>query len=325
MSFLYPKVLWLLLLVPLLIVFYYLFRQRQYATMQIPTLYRLPSGGFRVYFRHVPFALEMLALACMVIALARPRDTNSFDEKMIEAIDIMMVLDASGSMMAMDLEPNRFEAAKEVATEFISKRINDNIGLVVFAGESFTRCPLTTDHQALLTQLQGVELGLLEDGTAIGMGIASACNRLKDSKTKSRIVVLLTDGTNNLGSITPSMAASIAASLNIRIYTIAVGTYGEAPVPMQTPFGTIVEKVKVEIDEASLQSIAETTGGAYFRATDNEKLKAIYEDIDKLEKSRIISHNLEAYEELYFSWALGAFLLLILSLILRSTYCRTNP
>ncbi len=325
MSFLYPKLLWLLLLVPLVALIYILVFQKKQATLHLPSSYRLMGGGFRVYMRHAPFILELLAFAFIIVALARPRDTSSINEKKIEGIDIMLALDASGSMMAMDLEPNRFEAAKTVAADFISKRPNDNIGLVVFAGESFTRCPLTTDHTTLLNRLEGVELGLLDDGTAIGMGIASACSRLKDSKTKSKIIVLLTDGTNNMGSITPNTAASIASSLGIRIYTIAVGTYGEATFPIQAAFGTVYEKVKVEIDEASLKQIANVTGGAYYRATDNKSLEEIYKKIDELEKSRLLTKSFEAYRELYFAWACIAFILLIVAIVLRATYCRTNP
>lgn len=325
MSFLYPKVLWLLLFIPLFILFYILTEKKRYATLTLPTLYRLKGGGIKVYARHLPFILEMISLGLLFVALARPRNTSSINVDKIEGIDIMLAIDASGSMMAMDLEPNRFEAAKAVANQFVAQRPNDNIGLVLFAGESFTRCPLTTDHTSLIKRLNESELGFLEDGTAIGMGIISACNHLKESKTKSKIVVLLTDGINNAGSITPSTAASIALSLGIRIYTIAIGAYGEAPFPIQTNFGTIVENVKVEIDEASLKRIAQATGASYYRATDNQKLEEIYQEIDKLEKSKLITKETQAYHELYFLWTLWALLLLLLSLILRSTYCRTNP
>lgn len=325
MNFLYPQLLWFLLGIPFCIALYFLLERRRYAPFTLPTLYRLKGGGVRAQLRHLPFILEMLAFTCMVIALARPRDTDSFNVDKIEGIDIMLVLDASGSMMARDLKPNRFEAAKEVAQHFIAQRPNDNIGLVVFAGESFTWCPLTTDHSTLQQRLEAVELGLMQDGTAIGMGLVSACNRLQESKTKSKIVLLLTDGTNNAGSITPSTAASLAASLGIRVYTIAVGTYGEAPFPIQTAFGVVEENIKVEIDEASLKSIASETGASYYRATDNKRLEAIYDEIDKLEKSKLLTRQVQAYRELYFPWVFAAFLLLVLSLVLRSTYCRTNP
>lgn len=324
-TFLYPRLLWLLLLLPLMVGFYVLYQRHRYATLTLPSLYRLRGGGFRVYFRHMPFVLEMLALGALIVALARPRDSSHINERMIEGIDIIMAIDASGSMRAMDLEPNRFEAAKEVASQFIARRPNDNIGLVLFAGESFTRSPLTTDHATLLNLLESFQLGVLEDGTAIGMGLASACNRLQKSKTKSQIILLLTDGTNNMGSITPQMAASIAASLGIRIYTVAVGSYGEAPYPIETPFGTVVERVKVEIDEQTLKEIAETTGGLYFRATDKERLEAVYQEIDQLEKSKLITRSFQAYHELYYTWAMIALLFLVLAIVLRSSYCRTNP
>lgn len=323
--FLHPNYLWLLVAVPLLVLFYVLTLRKQQATFLISSFYRLKGGGWRVALRHTPFALEMLALAALIVAFARPQDTSHYNEKEIEGIDIMLALDASGSMMAMDLEPNRFEAAKEVAATFIANRPNDNIGLVVFAGESFTRCPLTTDHAALLSRLQSVEMGNLDDGTAIGMGIATACNNLKNSKAKSKIIVLLTDGTNNMGSIPPNTAAEIAKSLGIRIYTIAVGTMGEAPYPRQTAFGRVIDYVKADIDEPTLKAIAQTTGGKYFRATDNESLERIYKEIDQLEKSKLITNTFTAYKELYSTWAWMALLLLLLSLLLRSTLFRTNP
>lgn len=324
-TFLYPQLLWLLLAIPFLIVFYIIALRRRHATLTLPTIAHLKGGGWRVYVRHLPFSLEMIALAFLIVALARPRNTDSFNEKKIEGIDIMLALDASGSMLAMDLEPNRFEAAKAVASTFIADRPNDNIGLVVFSGESFTRCPLTTDHSTLLSRLQGVSLGNLEDGTAIGLGIATACNRLQSSRAKSKIIVLLTDGTNNIGSISPVTAANIASTLGIRIYTIAVGTRGEAPFPFQTAFGTQVQNVPVEIDEASLKTIASMTDGKYYRAVDNKSLIEIYKEIDQLEKSRLISKNFQAYHELYLNWVIFALLLLFIALLLRSTILRTNP
>lgn len=325
MIFLHPKYLWLLVVVPLIVAYYVGVFTRHHATLKISAFYRLPSGGVRAQLRHIPFALEMFALVLIVIALARPQNSNTIERNRVEGIDIMLALDASGSMMAMDLEPNRFEAAKSVAMSFIEERPNDNIGLVVFAGESFTQCPLTTDHVTLKERLSEVQIGSLEDGTAIGMGIATALNRLKESKTKSRVVVLLTDGTNNSGSISPSMAASIAQSLGIRVYTIAVGTLGEAPYPRQTHFGVVVDYVKADIDEASLKQIAEVTGAHYYRATDNATLKEIYQEIDRLEKSKLIVRNTVAYEELYAPFVLIALLLLLVSLVLRATLFRTNP
>ena len=325
MTFVHPSFLWALLLIPLLTAAYILLLQKRHATHVLSAFYRLKSGGLRTHLRHLPFALEMLALGALIVALARPQNTNSWQKDNVEGIDIMLAIDASGSMMAMDLQPNRFVAAVEVAQKFIGNRPNDNIGLVMFAGESFTQCPLTTDHATLLNRLSEVEIGYLEDGTAIGLGIATACNRLKESHAKSKIIVLLTDGTNNAGSIAPSMAASLAESLGIRIYTVAVGTRGEAPYPHETAFGTVIDNVKVEIDEASLKEIAQTTGGSYFRATDNESLNQIYDEIDSLEKSKLMTQNFKAYEERYFGWVVAALLFLLFSFVLRCTYLRTNP
>lgn len=325
MTFLHPYLLWGLFVIPLLVAFYVFWLRKCHATLQLSALYRLKNRGLRAKLRHLPFVLEMLALGALIVALARPQNTDSWQKDSIEGIDIMLAIDASGSMLAMDLQPNRFVAALEVAQKFIGNRPNDNIGLVVFAGESFTQCPLTTDHATLLNRLSEVEIGYLEDGTAIGLGLATACNRLKDSHAKSKVIVLLTDGTNNAGSIAPSMAASLAESLGIRIYTVAVGTRGEAPYPHVTAFGTVTDYVKVDIDEPSLKEIAQTTGGTYFRATDNESLDQIYEEIDRLEKSKLMTQNFTAYEELYSMWAVMALSLLLLSFILRSSYLRTNP
>ena len=325
MTWLYPTRLWLLLLIPLLVAYYLLVFNRNHATLRISTFGRLTSGGWRVRMRHLPFGMEMVAFALLIMALARPQNSNTIEQSNVEGIDIMLVLDASGSMMAMDLEPNRFEAAKAVATDFVMERPNDNIGLVVFAGESFTQCPLTIDHETLKERLGKVQMGVLDDGTAIGMGIATALNRLKESKTKSRIAVLLTDGTNNRGSISPSMAASIAQGLGIRVYTIGVGTLGEAPYPRQTAFGTVVDYVKADIDEASLKQIAQVTGAQYYRATDNETLREIYREIDRLEKSKLISRNIVAYQERFAPFLWVGLLLLFFSLVLRATLFRTNP
>lgn len=325
MSFLSPHLLWLLLLVPIFTLFYVLSHKKRYASLRLSACYRLERGGFITALRHLPFALNMLALSFLIIAFARPQNTSNWQKDTIEGIDIILSIDASGSMLAMDLEPNRFTAAIEVAKKFIANRPNDNIGLVVFAGESFTQCPLTTDHATLLKRLENVQMGVLEDGTAIGLGISTACNRLKASPTKSKIIVLLTDGTNNRGGITPYMAASIAQTLGIRIYTVAVGTRGEAPYPRQTNFGTVTDYVKVDIDENSLKEIAETTGGNFFRAQDNESLEKIYDEIDRLEKSRLMTKSFTAYEELYQIWGILALITLILSFVLRNTLLRIQP
>lgn len=326
MRLLHPIFLWGFLLIPLVVLLYILVLQHKQPTLQLPTLYRFGKGNrVRAWLRHIPFGLEMLALGALIVALARPQDTTHWQTDNIEGIDIVLALDASGSMLAMDLEPNRFVAARQLAQTFIANRPNDNIGLVVFAGESFTQCPLTTDHATLLNRMETLQIGFLEDGTAIGSGIATACNRLRNSKAKSKIIVLLTDGTNNSGTISPITAASIAQSLGIRIYTIAVGTRGEAPYPRQTAFGVVVDYVPVEIDEASLQQIARTTDGAFFRATDNKSLAQIYQEIDQLEKSRLVTRNFSAYQERYQPWAWAALLLLLLAFVLRHTLIRTTP
>ncbi len=325
MNFLHPHFLWLLLLIPLLITYYIFTQHKRYASLTLSSFNYIKGGSWKTYGRHICFALEMLALSCLVIAFARPQNHSSWQKDSIEGIDIMLAIDASGSMRAMDLEPNRFTAAVNVAQSFISKRPNDNIGLVLFAGESFTQCPLTTDHPTLLKRLSESSMGILEEGTAIGLGIATACNRLKTSKSKSRIIILLTDGTNNRGSITPTMAASIASSLGIRIYTIAVGKHGEAPYPVQTAFGIVKDYIKVEIDEDSLKEIAKTTDGKFFRATDNKSLSNIYKEIDQLEKTRLMTNKFHAYEELYTIWALLALIFLSLGFVLRNSIFRINP
>ncbi len=279
----------------------------------------------RVYLRHSLPILRALSVGFLIIALARPQNTNSWQKDSIEGIDIMLAMDVSGSMQAMDFKPNRLEAAKDVAISFINNRPNDNIGMVTFAGESFTQCPLTTDHTVLLNMVQDLQMGVLDDGTAIGMGLATAVNRLKDSKAKSRVVILLTDGSNNMGDITPRMAADIARTFGIRVYTVGVGTRGEAPFPIQTEFGVRIQNVPVDIDEPTLDGIAEVSGGKYFRAVDNETLNEIYKEIDKLEKTRLMTKSFKAYEEKYFVYALIAFLLLLTEFLLRNTLLRSNP
>ena len=295
--------------------------------MTISSLKPFEGGrrGLRVYLRHSLPILRALSVGFLIIALARPQNTNSWQKDSIEGIDIMLAMDVSGSMQAMDFKPNRLEAAKDVAISFINNRPNDNIGMVTFAGESFTQCPLTTDHTVLLNMVQDLQMGVLDDGTAIGMGLATAVNRLKDSKAKSRVVILLTDGSNNMGDITPRMAADIARTFGIRVYTVGVGTRGEAPFPIQTEFGVRIQNVPVDIDEPTLDGIAEVSGGKYFRAVDNETLNEIYKEIDKLEKTRLMTKSFKAYEEKYFVYALIAFLLLLTEFLLRNTLLRSNP
>ena len=323
MTFLHPELLWLLLLLPALLIIYIVWRRRQHASLRVPSLLFLRDmrGGLRVYLRHSLFVLRLLALGLIIVALARPQSSSSWSEDRVEGIDIMLTMDISTSMLAMDFQPNRVEAAKEVAMRFIANRPNDNIGLVVFAGESFTACPLTQDHATLINRLREMTPGMIEDQTAIGSGLATAISRLKDSKTKSKVIILLTDGANNTGNISPKMAADLAKTFGISIYTIGVGSgAGEAPYPIQTALGVVVR-----LDEPTMRQIADVSGGAYFRATDNESLSAIYQKIDQLEKTKLSTRNYHTTYEEFFVFVLAAALLLLLEFILRSTVLRTNP
>lgn len=328
MTFLHPLLLWLLLLLPVLLLIYVLWRRKQQASLRMPSLHFLDGigGGVRVYLRHLVFALRLLALGLIIIALARPQSSSSWSEDRVEGIDIMLTMDISTSMLAMDFQPNRVEAAKEVAMRFVANRPNDNIGLVVFAGESFTACPLTQDHATLINRLRSMTPGIIEDQTAIGSGIATAIGRLKESKAKSKVIILLTDGANNTGNISPKMAADLAKTFGISIYTIGVGSgAGEAPYPIETPFGTVVRNMPVDLDEPTMRQIAEISGGAYFRATDNESLSAIYKKIDQLEKTKLSTRNYHTTYEEFFIFVLVAALLLLIEFVLRSTLFRTNP
>lgn len=328
MTFLHPQLLWLLLLLPALLIIYIVWRRHQQASLRVPSLLFISGvrGGLRVYLRHALFALRLLALGLIIVALARPQSSSSWSEDRVEGIDIMLTMDISTSMLAMDFQPNRVEAAKEVAMRFIANRPNDNIGLVVFAGESFTACPLTQDHATLINRLREMTTGIIADQTAIGSGLATAISRLKDSKTKSKVIILLTDGANNTGNISPKMAADLAKTFGISIYTIGVGSgAGEAPYPIQTPLGTVVRNMPVDLDEPTMQQIADVSGGAYFRATDNESLAAIYKKIDQLEKTKLSTRNYHTTYEEFFIFVLAAAFLLLLEYILRSTILRTNP
>ena len=328
MTFLHPQLLWLLLLLPVLLFIYIVWRRKQQSTLRLPSLRFIDQlgGGWRTKARHGLIALRLGALALVIIALARPQSTTSWTEDQVEGIDIMLTMDISTSMLAMDFQPNRVEAAKEVAMRFIANRPNDNIGLVVFAGESFTACPLTQDHATLINRLREMTTGIIADQTAIGSGLATAISRLKDSKTKSKVIILLTDGANNTGNISPKMAADLAKTFGISIYTIGVGSgAGEAPYPIQTPLGTVVRNMPVDLDEPTMQQIADVSGGAYFRATDNESLAAIYKKIDQLEKTKLSTRNYQTTYEEFFIFVLAAAFLLLLEYLLRSTILRTNP
>lgn len=281
--------------------------------------------SYKVYLRHLPFVLRMLAVAVLILVLARPQSTDNWENSSTEGIDIVLAMDISGSMLAEDLKPNRLEASKDVAASFINGRPTDNIGLVVFSGESFTQCPLTTDHTVLLNLFKDIQSGMIEDGTAIGLGLANSVSRIKDSQAKSKVIILLTDGSNNMGEIAPVTAAEIAKTFGIRVYTIGVGTEGEAPYPFKTAFGVQYQNIPVQIDEETLRKIASTTGGQYFRATDNKSLGGIYAEIDEMEKTKISVQEFSKKQEEYKYFALLAFLILLFEIILRNTLLRNIP
>lgn len=292
--------------------------------------YRYAPKSCKMKLINLPMVLRCLAFIFIVIVMARPQTHTSWGNKQVEGIDIMLAMDVSTSMLAEDLKPNRLEAAKNVASEFISDRPNDNIGLTIFAGEAFTQCPMTTDHASLINMLRSVRTdiaarGLISDGTAIGMGLANAVSRLKDSKAKSKIVILLTDGSNNMGDISPLTSAQIAKSLGIRVYTIGVGTNKVAPYPMPVAGGVQYVNIPVEIDSKTLKNIAETTDGNYYRATSNNQLKQIYKDIDKLEKSKMDMKKYSKFYEAYQPFAIIALLILLCEVILRTVVFRRIP
>lgn len=328
MVFANPTYLYLLLLLIPMIGWYIWKLCKSQASLQVSSSEAFDAPGttsWKVYLRHVPFVLRMAAVAVLIIILARPQSTNSWQNTSTEGIDIVMAMDISSSMLAQDLKPNRLEASKDVAASFINGRPNDNIGLVVFAAESFTQCPLTTDHTVLLNLFKDVQPGIIQDGTAIGLGLANAVSRIKDSQAKSKVIILLTDGVNNAGEIAPVTAAEIAKTFGIRVYAIGVGTKGMAPYPFQTAFGIQYQDVTVEIDEPTLKQIAATTGGQYFRATDNTSLKEIYSEIDKMEKTKISVQQYSKKQEEYKNWALLLFALLLVEILLRNTLLRNIP
>jgi Ca-activated chloride channel family protein len=326
-SFANSEFLYGLLVIPILVVWYLRWAKKGTSEIRFSTLlpFKALKPTLKERLRHLPFILRMLLLAVLIVALARPRTSSSGQNVYTEGIDIAMLLDISGSMLAEDLKPNRIEAAKKVASDFIDGRTTDRIGLVIFSGQSFTQCPMTTDYRVLKNLLRQVKPGMVEDGTAIGMAIAQGVNRLKDSKAKSKVMILLTDGVNNKGEIDPITAAQIAQTFNLRIYTIAVGTIGEAPYPVQTPFGTRYQNVPVDVDEKTLAKIAELTGGQYFRATNNKSLAAIYNEIDELEKTRIEVKAYRSYTELFYSWTLAGLIALVLEFALTSSFLRKLP
>lgn len=321
----------LLLLIPY-IAWYLMKRKKTEPTLQVSTtrMYMHAPCSWKVWLLHAPFVLRVITFVMIVLVLARPQTTDNWQNTEIEGIDIMLAVDVSTSMLSEDLKPNRIEAAKQVASEFINGRPNDNIGLTIFAGEAFTQCPLTVDHSVLLNLFQNVgcemvQRGMIEDGTAIGMGLANAVSRLKDSKAKSKVVILLTDGVSNRGDISPLTAAEIAKQYGIRVYTIGVGTNGTAPYPMQTYAGVQYVNVPVEIDEKTLTEIAGTTNGNYFRATSNSKLKEVYQEIDKLEKTKLNVKEFSKREEDYQVFAWIAFFCILLDILLRNSVLKKIP
>jgi Ca-activated chloride channel family protein len=319
MFFEYPHLLWLLA-VPVLLVLRYLWieiRDRR-PHLRVSSLDEWAAGGSGIlnWLRHVPFVLRTAALSLIIVAIARPRSSTQMERVDTEGIDIVFAMDVSTSMLARDFQPDRLSAAKDIAIEFIAQRPSDRMGIVVFAGESYTQCPLTTDRATLINLMKEVQTDLIEDGTAIGNGLATAVARMKDSDAKSRVVILLTDGVNNMGEIDPGMASDIAKTYGIRVYTIGVGANGEAPYPMQTPWGIELRNVPVEIDEPLLKNIADNTGGRYFRATDNTKLSEIYAEIGQMEKTRTTVDSFPVYKDLYKGYAVAALLCLLLELLI---------
>ena len=321
----------LLLLIPY-VMWYFLYRKKTEPTMRMSDTYayQFAPKSWRIRLIHLPMLLRTLTMVMIICVLARPQTHTSWGNKTVEGIDIMLAMDVSTSMLAEDLKPNRIEAAKNVAGEFIAGRPNDNIGLAIFAGEAFTQCPMTTDHQSLLNLLHNVRTdiaarGLIQDGTAIGMGLANAVSRLKDSKTKSKIVILLTDGSNNSGDLSPLTSAQIAKSLGIRVYTIAVGTNGVAPYPMIVGGSTQYINMRADVDTKTLNQIAAQTDGNFYRATNTAELKKIYKDIDKLEKTKLDVKKFSKHFEAFQPFALIAVLSLLLEILLRITVFRRIP
>ena len=327
LTFKNPELFYLLLVIVPMAAWYIFRQKRNTASIQVSStasVFKAPKT-IRHYLRHLIFVCQMIAIAFFVVVLARPQSSSNWENVTTEGIDIIIALDISSSMLARDFSPDRLEAAKNVAMEFISGREYDRMGLVVFAGEAFTQCPLTTDRAVLLNLFKDIESGLIEDGTAIGNGLATGVSRLKDSEAVSRVVILLTDGENNRGEVAPMTAAEIAKTFGIRVYTVGVGSVGMAPYPVQTPFGIELRDMEVKIDEELLTQIATITGGQYFRATSNRKLEEIYKEIDKLEKSKIDVQQYSRKSEEFLSFAILGALFLIASLFLRTTIFRNIP
>jgi len=326
-TFANPEFLYLLAIVPVFIIWYIFKRKKINASLRFSATIGFMEAGktLKFYLRHLPQVLRILSIILIILVLARPQSTDNWEDTNTEGIDIVIALDISGSMLAEDFSPNRLEASKNVAIQFVSGRPDDRIGLVVFSGESFTQCPITTDHAVLINLFKDIKSGMIEDGTAIGLGLANSVSRLKDSNTKSKVVILLTDGVNNQGEIAPQTAAELAQTFGIRVYTVGVGSMGTAPYPFQTAFGTQYQNVEVKIDEDALREIADLTDGRYFRATNNQKLVEIYKEIDQLEKTKIEVKQYSKKKEEYLLLAILAVIFIFLELLLKYTLLRNIP
>lgn len=327
-EFAHPAFFGLLVLIPVMIYWYIARQQRRQVAMDMSSLQGLKGLplSWKVKLRPLLLVLRLLAFTALVVALARPQTSNTSESIDSEGIDIVMAIDISGSMLAQDLQPDRLEAAKRVAMNFVDSRISDRIGLVIFSGESFTQCPITTDHSVLKNQIAQVKSGMLQDGTAIGMGLATSVERLRTSKAKSKVIILLTDGVNNTGLIDPLTALEIAKAFKIRVYTIGVGTIGKAPFPMTMPDGSIQMQMQdVQLDEPLMKKISVETGGKYFRATSNKELENIYGEIDKLEKTKVEITSYKRFAEHFFLLAMIALACILLEVVLRYTVFRSLP
>lgn len=320
-----PYLLALLLLIPVIIIWYIRSNKKRQSSLLLSTTSARGLGSFKASLRYLPFILRMISLVFIIIALAKPQVRNEQQRTEGEGIDIVLCLDVSGSMTAQDLKPNRMEAAKKVAVDFVNERPTDRIGVVIFSGESFTQCPLTTDNAVLVSAIKNIRNGMLEDGTAIGAGLGTSVDRLRNSDARSKVVVLLTDGENNGGLIDPKTAKEIAKAFGIKVYTIGIGTEGFAPQPVNTPMGVVIERQKVSIDEPLLREIAKETGGKYFRATDNASLAAIYDDINALEKSKIDLITSIRFKDKFLPFVIAALFFLILEVLFRYVVLRKFP
>lgn len=328
MLFAHPEYLWLLLVLVPLIAFYIWKQRNAHPAMEMSTIspFAKMPRSYKEYLLHFQFVLRLGTIACLIVVLARPQTRDKWSTSSTEGTDIILALDISTSMLARDFKPDRFEAAKNVASKFVAGRESDNMGIVIFAGESFTAVPMTTDRSLLTNYINDIRIGMLQDATAIGDGLATSINRIKDGNAKSKSIILLTDGSNNAGNVAPITAAEIAKKYGIKVYTIGIGRNGMAPYPTEDAFGRITYvDMPVVIDEATLKTIAQTTGGKYFRATDNDMLGRIFEEIDKLEKTQIDVRNFSHTEDCYMPWAILAMVLLALQMLLRSTVLRTIP